>query len=361
MLNYLQEESHKRQATLCQSKANRGNEACAGIKLEDGRSLAKARATESTVVAKAAFRAPASTSTFSFNGVVANSVSSTASLSVAPVVEAIQLDSIRALQDRCAYLRTEAEGAQTDIVPKLEQQCFAQNQMQQSPVQQAIAQIASPEAILKANQAEGDAKQLLNNGLYAESLVKYEEAISLNCNNAFAWANMGILLSTANKESEVQDYVQAQCALLRATTLNENAGWMRHSLCVAQAKDARGDLGRFLSYESCRLARQLEPINDALYDKLFYMEIGDRYRELKEYEPARDAYVQALSNEQARNCKTKEALTSLLALQDNGIEDVKELACKIYQSTVPTPLEEDQLAPACEVELNALMAQQDCV
>ena len=190
--------------------------------------------------------------------------------------------------------------------------------------------------------------------------MKYEEAISLNCNNAFAWANMGILLSTASKESEVQDYVQAQCALLRATTMNESAGWMRHSLCVAQAKDARGDLGRFLSYESCRLARQLEPINDALYDKLFYMEIGDRYRELKEYEAARDAYVQAMSNEKVRNCKSKQALTALLALKEDGVSDAGSLACKIYDATTPTELEDDEALPSCEAELNKIMAAENC-
>lgn len=364
VLSYLREESHKRQATLCQSKVNQADDACDGVKIADARPLAKTRATNSVLASASQMvvRRPASSDSTESSDIV-QPVTAPTMVDAAPVEQAMQpipMNSLRAVIGRCRFVRTEQE-AGSKIVPRLERQCFAESPVQQSVMQQAMGQIASPEAVLQANQAEGDAKQLLHNGLYAESLVKYEEAISLNCNNAVAWANMGILLSTASKESGVQDYSQAQCALLRATTMNESAGWIRHSLCVAQAKEAESDLERFRGYESCQLARQLEPINDALYDKLFYIDIGDRYFELEKYAAAGKAYAQAMSNEKARNCKAKQALTSLLALEQMGVEDARTRACQLYQATLPTVLEDEEVTPACELELNELMAQQSCV
>ncbi|MGB1255892.1 MAG: hypothetical protein ACPG51_08500 [Thiolinea sp.] len=344
VLTYLKEESHKRQATLCQSKTNQSDTACEGVNVADARSYTR---TVETVV----------------DNDLPTDGGSSELANIQPVEKVIHLNSMRAVESECHHLVTQSEQTSGSVVAILERQCFAENPVQQT-VQPALAAMASPAETLQANQAEGDATQLLHNGLYAEALAKYQEAISLNCGNAVAWANMGILLSTADEESGVLDLKQAQCALYRATTLNDNAGWMRHSLCVAQAKRAEvkeTKLEDFLSYESCLLARQLEPINDALYDKLFYIDIGDRYRELQAYESAKKAYVQALSNERARNCKTRTAIKSLLALAKNGVENVSALACEIYKKTEPTAVEEDAPLPECELELNKLMAEQNCV
>lgn len=345
---FLKDESSKKQATLCQSEANRADSACKHIKLANARPLPSSQQVER--MSRVTTTLLSDTATISYtrgnNRIIE---------ALTPVISPIMLDSLEALESKCELARTRPATSKLDIVPPLEQQCFTSPILQQA--QQRTAP-ASPEAARQASQLEGDATQLLHNGLYEQALIKYQEAIQLNCNNAVAWANMGILLSTSPADSGVREIKQGQCALLRATQLNENAGWMRHSLCTAQAFESTVQLERYLDYESCRLARLLEPINEALYDKLFYIDIADKYRELEHYDEAVSAYRQSMISETNRTCNMKKVVESLLELDEQDVEEAKEQACAIYRSSSPSA---EKVIPECEVELNTLASEAGCV
>ncbi|MEZ5480231.1 MAG: hypothetical protein R3E95_22945 [Thiolinea sp.] len=357
VVTFLKDESRKKQATLCQSTANRGDAVCTQLlasgKIEPPPPVASGRLESDVISATAVDGSNGSNASMSYSRAPASTILE----QIDPVLDPVALDSLAALQQKCDSARAAPPTSnRLDIVPLLEDFCFTQQPLRQQ--QQTV--IAAPEAVRRANQLEGDATQLLHNGLYEQALVKYQDAIRLDCRKAVTWANMGILLSTASEESGVRDVRQGQCALLRATQLNDSAGWMRHSLCAAQAFEADSDLERFLGYESCQQARQLEPLNEALYDKLFYIDIAGRYRQLGKNQQALQAYTRSMLNERARSCHMHKVLTALLALKQTGVAEAGAQACAIYRNSQATETTEEEGVPECEREVNRLAAELDC-
>lgn len=236
------------------------------------------------------------------------------------------------------------------VAEKLEKYCFPENK---ESYQMVV--LASTLDSRQANQLESDATQLFNNGLYQDSLVKFQEAITHNCMNSVAWANMGILLSTASLESNVRNTDQAQVALKRAIKLNGRLGWIHHSLCVAEAYADDKDLERYLANASCREARLIEPISEALYDKLFYIEIANRYQETEQADKAMEAYITAMSTENRRGCHMQRAVEGLFELGETGNTGAKAAACKIIKAVPPSP--EKVAISECEQAISDLATE----
>ena len=345
VLTYLKEESKKKLATLCQSAVNQSHDACQNTQLAQATippslpnlDLGKVTEALTPIIPESA----QISYTLGNNHFIEK---------IQPKMEAIPIASLEALEARCQADNLMVAENKQNIITPLEQQCFGSPQMQKNTV-------ASPDASRKSMILENEATQLLHNGLYSESLRKYHEAILQNCNNAIAWANMGILLSTATSESQQRDVKQAQCALLHATRLDDNdRGWIRHSLCVAQALEGTSKLENYLGFESCQQARQLEPINVALYDKLFFIDIANHYRELGKPKQAIDAYLQSMSNETTRSCHMKTVFNALVDLAKNDLPEAKRQACELVQGTAVSV---KQTAPGeCETELETLVEQQ---
>lgn len=232
------------------------------------------------------------------------------------------------LADKCAQEQTDHPQRNTRISSSLEHYCFSPQQ-QQTPV-------ISSEAILQSNKYQEDALQQYNNKAYQLAAENYKQAIMLNCNHDVAWGNLGILLSKASGESEVRDVRQGQCALLRATQLADNKFWLWHSLCVAQALQATDNLERFLNYESCQKASTITPNAKSINERLFNIEIGDKYLELGESEQAAIAYVQSMKQEQVRSRSMAKVIEALVKLEKQGVEAAKGQACRIYQASSGT-------------------------
>lgn len=210
---------------------------------------------------------------------------------------------------------------------------------------------ASAQDMLASNRSEGDATLLFNNNRPIQALEKYTQAIRQNCQNAFAWANMGVLLMTPN--TDVYSPSEARIALEAATGINPRIDWMQNSLCIARAYNAALTemVGLLNTDPACTAARTLNPANKLLLDKQFYLAVADRYLAEGEYASAADTYQIALSADRKRDCSTSKAISQLQLLEtQQGITGAKQAACNILQDAAPLP---GGKISACEDKLAA--------
>lgn len=242
----------------------------------------------------------------------------------------IQLNWVEQLQQQCA------EAIATPLV-----------NVQQSMVQQVIVSDISTQEIQRSSMAENEATTLLHNKLYAKSAERFQEAISLNCRNAVAWANFGILLSLV--DNQARQLEQSQQALQVATRLNTTAGWMQHSLCVTEAVLAGLPFEQGLALPSCQEARSLEPANTVLYDKLFYLSIADEYFAAKQYSQAYQAYQEALRTDRKRDCRLSHVVERLAMLgSQHNVQGAGQVACALLRDAYTVPESEPT---QCEKDL----------
>lgn len=241
-------------------------------------------------------------------------------------------------------------------VERLHTQCRSQiesdgDNVLQSVIQQSAATTSiNPQNARLSNQLEGDASALLHNKLFDKAATNFEESISLNCRNAFAWANLGILYSSP--DNPFRDPSQARLALGIATQLNTSAGWMQHSLCVAEAYATKDKpLEDSLTNNSCQQARAIEPANAILYDKLFYISIADEYMRREKYPQAFDAYQKSMATDKKRDCRMQGVLSQMAVLANQyNIAGAKQAACGIIKDAYTLP---DAEASECEADLDA--------
>ena len=204
--------------------------------------------------------------------------------------------------------------------------------------------------ILASNRTEADAKLLYNNNRPAQALEKYALAIEQNCQNPFAWANLGVLLTEA--EPPLQNIGEAQLALETAVSINARIDWMQNSLCIARAWAAPLDsMESLLSDDACTAARTLNPANKVLLDKQFYLGVAARYLAEGQYATAANTYKAALSVDRKRDCATHKAIDKLYVLEtQHGVQGAWQDACGILQDAAPLP---DGKLSVCEDKLVA--------
>ncbi|MEZ5536495.1 MAG: hypothetical protein R3F02_12815 [Thiolinea sp.] len=341
VIRYINDEINRKQLTLCQSKTNQASQVCQKINLAEAtpRIRDRSSAFSANFIALPQIRSD-------FNSAPASADS--AVIAAAPAVT--DITSLDALAIKCERGQSDST-TNTNIVAALEQFCFAPQ------TQQAV--ISGTEAILQSNKFQEDAKQQYHNGAFEFAAENFQQAIRYNCSNDVAWGNLGILLSKASKESEVRDVRQGQCALFRAVQINDEKFWLWHSLCVAQALQASDNFERFLDYESCQVASTISPSAKTLNERLFYIEVGDKYTELEKYEKAAEAYVQSMNQEQTRSNSMQKVVKALIELEAKGVTGAKDQACRIYKSSTGT--EDEEQREDYEVELDKLAAEQGCV
>jgi tetratricopeptide (TPR) repeat protein len=199
--------------------------------------------------------------------------------------------------------------------------------------------------MLASNQTESDATLLFNNKLYPQAVAKYIEALQKNCKNAFAWANMGVLL-TQQKNADT-----AVLALEAATSVNNRIDWMQNSLCIARAyRDPMALMEKRLEDKACADARMINPANRVVLDKQFYLSIADRYFDEGGYPQASSAYQTALSIDRKLDCNTNKAVKQLYLLETQyQVQGAWKAACEIKNAAIPLP---DNRHSACEEELS---------
>lgn len=215
---------------------------------------------------------------------------------------------------------------------------------------------AKSEAILTSNRTEGDATLLYNNNRPLQAVEKYAQAIQQNCGNAFAWANLGILLM--NTDPPLRSVEEAQRALTQAVSLNSRIDWIQNNLCIAHAWSAPLEtLPSAINHAACDVARTLNPANKVLLDKQFYLALADRYFAEGAYSKAADTYQAALSADRKRDCNTKKVIETLALLEaEYGIVGGKQAACAILQDALPLP---GGKISACEAPLAAFQCSTD--
>lgn len=333
VVTYINSEIDRKQLALCQSGKAKDTSVCKKI------NLAKVPTPPVTPVASAS-AVPANTNARitmfrPYNYAPASVMESirASALIVEPAVD-IAPTKLSTLNEKCEEEQTDHPERDDRITSSLEQYCFSPQKQQ--------TQITSSEYILQSNKYQEDALQQYNNKAYPLAAENYKQAIMLNCNHDVAWGNLGILLSKADQDSEVRDVRQGQCALLRATQLADNKFWLWHSLCVAQALQATQNLEQFLSYESCQKASTITPNAKSINERLFNIEIGDKYLELGESEQAVRAYVQSMKQEQIRSRSMAKVIEALIKLEKQGVEAAKGQACRIYQASIGTADEEQR-------------------
>lgn len=205
--------------------------------------------------------------------------------------------------------------------------------------------------LLASNKTEAEATFLFNNKLTAQAVEKYREALQQNCRNAFAWANLGVLLN-GSYQSET-----AVFALATASGINTRADWIPNSWCIAQAyTDPPNQMVRRLTDakpdDACSLARAINPANKVMLDKQFYLAIADRFFDVGDYSQAAETYQIALSVDKKRDCNTSKAVSRLYTLATkHKIKGAWQTACAIRDSAAPLL---DGKISSCEPELVAL-------
>lgn len=349
VVNYINNEVNRKQLALCQTGKAK-DKVCGQI------NLAKAPAPP--------LRPVANVSTVTTNTDPRMTTFRSYSYAPASVMEPIQASALIAesaveiapaklstLNEKCAQEQTDHPQRSERITSSLEQYCF-------SPQKQQTL-ITSSEAILLSNKYQEDALQQYNNKAYQLAAENYKQAVMLNCNHDVAWGNLGILLSKAEEDSEVRDVRQGQCALLRATQLVDNKFWLWHSLCAAQALQATENLEQFLGYESCQKASTMTPNAKNLNERLFNIEIADRYVELGELEQAAAAYIRSMKQERVRSKSMAKVIEALIKLEKQGVEAAKGQACRIYQASTSSTVDQEQREDY-EIELDNLAAAQGC-
>lgn len=206
---------------------------------------------------------------------------------------------------------------------------------------------------LASNRAEEDATLLFNNNRPIQALETYVIALRLNCQNAFAWANLGVLLLTPG--SDIYSPVQAAQALNTAVSLNPRIDWMQNSLCLARAYNAPLETAaEWLKTDTaCQAARTLNPANKVLLDKQFFIGLAERAQAEAAYAQAFSFYQIALSAERKRDCSTSKVIEQLALLESqHAIQGAKQTACAILQDAVPLPAGK---VSACEAKLAAFV------
>lgn len=200
----------------------------------------------------------------------------------------------------------------------------------------------------RSNRLEENATQLFHNELFTEAVQAYKTAIEANCENAPAWANLGILLSTS-KEPQWQQYTQAEQALKKGIELSPETAWMYHSLCIAQTLQTNTPNTSLQNTKACQHARELNPASTMLYNKLFYLEVAKQYHYQGQEQDAYTLYQQAAETDNRRTCSLYTALAAMQMLgQKLQIETTQQTLCRIYQNSQPTEEE------FCETEFKQL-------
>ena len=205
--------------------------------------------------------------------------------------------------------------------------------------------------LLASNKSEAEATFLFNNKLTAQAVEKYREALQQNCRNAFAWANLGVLLN-GHYQGET-----AVFALATASGINNRADWIPNSWCIAQAyNDPPAQMVRRLTEakpdDACSIARAINPANKVMLDKQFYLAVADRFFDVADYPQAAETYQIALSVDKKRDCNTSKAVNRLYTLETkHKIKGAWQAACAIRDSAVPLL---DGKVSSCEPELVAL-------
>ncbi|WMP15817.1 hypothetical protein [Thiothrix lacustris] len=208
---------------------------------------------------------------------------------------------------------------------------------------------AKPQDMLASNSTEGDATLLFNNNRPLQALEKYALAIQQNCGNVFAWANLGVLLVSA--DPPLRSAEEAQLALENAVSINERIDWVQNNLCIARALAAPLDtMESLISNEACSAARALNPANKVILDKQFYLAVAERYLTEGQYDRAATTYQTALSADRKRDCNTSKAIEKLALLETYGVKGAKASACAILQDALPLP---GGKISACEAKLAA--------
>lgn len=223
--------------------------------------------------------------------------------------------------------------------------------MQELQAECASRPAASAQDMLASNRTEGDATLLFNNKRPIQALETYILAVRQNCQNAFAWANMGVLLMTP--DTGLYSPSEAQTALEQATLANPRIDWMQNSLCIARAYNVPLTSMTSLlgSDPACLSARTLNPANKVLLDKQFYIALADRYQAEQEYASAAEMYQTALSADRKRDCSTSKVIEQLKVLETgHQVQRAWQAACTILQDAAPLP---DGKVSACEDKLAA--------
>ena len=210
---------------------------------------------------------------------------------------------------------------------------------------------AKSQDMLASNRTEGDATLLFNNNRPLQAVEQYALAIDQNCANVFAWANLGVLLMSADPPLRSVD--EARLALETAVSINERIDWVQNNLCIARAWVAPVDsMESLLNNEACSAARALNPANKVLLDKQFYLAVADRYLAEGLYDRAATAYQVALSADRKRDCNTSKVIDKLALLETYGVAGSKAAACAILQDAAPLP---GGKTSACEDKLAAFV------
>lgn len=210
--------------------------------------------------------------------------------------------------------------------------------------------IISAQEVLASNGLEKDATLLFNNALFSESVAKYQEALQQNCRNAFAWANLGVLLMSRYQGET------AVFALEQATMINTRADWMPNSLCIAEAYNGPMEAMESFVTENlhCKAARELSPANRVVLDKNFYLAIADRFFEGASYDKAAKNYQTALGVDKKLDCNTLRAVSRLQKMEVSyGVKGARQAACDILSSAVPLP--NDKIS-RCDADLKTFGA-----
>lgn len=198
-----------------------------------------------------------------------------------------------------------------------------------------------------SNDFESKAGNEYNNANYKAATDLYIQSIKANCNNPYAWANLGILLSDLNN-TENFNATKAAIALQRATEIKTTAGWMWHSLCVAQMYAKDKNFEESLESDACQEARRVEPGKQLIYEKLFYTAIADKYKKQQDYKKAFKNYDKALSIDPKRTCRFKSILDNMFSIRKEvGEKIVHNAICKHLADSYPV----DDTAQICEEAL----------
>lgn len=175
----------------------------------------------------------------------------------------------------------------------------------------------------------------------------YIRAIEANCSNPYAWANLGILLSDL-KNTVHFDPIEAAVALHKATVLKPKAGWMWHSLCVAEAYSKEDGFEEAINSQPCRKARLVEPGKQLIYDKLFNIAVAEKYKHLGKDNKAFDFYKTAIVMDPKRTCRLKSVVEQIDSIIVNAeLNNRQEEICDVLSSTYPAAKPDE----ACEETL----------
>ncbi len=193
---------------------------------------------------------------------------------------------------------------------------------------------ATSREILDSNAADGAGTQAYNSKLYQQALDSYSRALDINCRNAFAWANIGELFT------QQKDIDAAVFALERSTSLNPGLDWTQNGLCIARAYALPlASMEGGVSDESCKKARENNPLNKVVLDKRFYLAVAGRHAAEGKYADALAAYQKVLSVDNKLDCNTRDVLAGLKALgeKQGKTDETNKVICDIKAQAVPLP------------------------